>query len=79
MVVDATHAQSLAVNSLSKSTQFSSLSSQLSPGSIGHFLIAHPDPSSKFSRRPSAKASRRFLTLVGQTSVPYMQPARNCT
>jgi len=66
MVVDAAPTQSLTIDYLSKSTQFSSLSSQLSPGSIGHFLIAHPDPLTPSQLAPLCITSPDFMLALKQ-------------
>ena len=45
---------------------FSSLSSQLSPGSIGHFLIAHPDPLTSSQLEPLCITSHDFTLALKQ-------------
>lgn len=58
--------QSSADDILSKSTAFSSLSSQLGPGSIGHFLIAHPDPLTASQLAPLCITPHDFTLALTQ-------------
>jgi ribosome biogenesis ATPase len=50
----------------STTTAFSALSSQLSPGSIGHFLIAHPDPLTASQLAPLCITSHDFTLALKQ-------------
>lgn len=52
--------------STSDSNSFLSLSSQLSPGSIGHFLIAHPDPLTSSQLEPLCITSDDFTLALKQ-------------
>lgn len=50
----------------SPTAAFSSLSSQLGPGSIGHFLIAHPDPLTASQLAPLCITSHDFTLALKQ-------------